>query len=176
MTKIEGGWYLGNRVARGYGFVAKWACHLASTALGIQEFYLSKEVAPYLALPSQCTISISHHFDLLLCIDSHMILVNIFKKVWPISLPPISFAYRTVYCKFLVTYSPIGMFIRLLRWPKLHVLLVDMLAQMKMDFATKQNQNKITWVDFKFFTNGVVNFTPFFLIGISLCLEYFHFV
>ena len=128
------------------------------------------------SLPSQCTISISHHFDLLLCIDSHMILVNIFKKVWPISLPPISFAYRTAYCKFLVTYSPIGMFIRLLRWPKLHVLLVDMLAQMKMEFATKQNQNKITWVDFKFFTNGVVNFTPFFLIGISLCLEYFHFV
>ena len=128
------------------------------------------------SLPSQCTISILNHLDLLLCIDSHMILVNIFKKVWSISLPPIPFAYRTAYCKFLVTYSPIGMFIRLLRWPKLHVLLVDMLAQMKMDFATKQNQNKITWVDFKFFTNGVVNFTPFFLIGISLCLEYFHFV
>ena len=68
------------------------------------------------------------------------------------------------------------MYMRLLRCPKSHVLLVDMPTQMKMGFVTKQNQTKITWVVLNLFTDGLTKFTPFFLIGISLFLENLHFV
>ena len=60
------------------------------------------------------------------------------------------------------------MFMRLLRCSKPHVLLVDMPTQVKMGFIIRQNQAKITWVIPSSFTDGLTNFTPFFLIGISL--------
>ena len=68
------------------------------------------------------------------------------------------------------------MFMRLLRCPKPHVLPADMLTQMKMSFITKQNEAKFTWVVLNSFTDGLTKFAPFFLFGISLFLENFHFV
>ena len=68
------------------------------------------------------------------------------------------------------------MFMRLLRWPKPHVLPAHMPTQMKMSFVTKQNEAKITWVVLNSFTDGLTKFAPFFLIGISLFLENLHFI
>ena len=63
------------------------------------------------------------------------------------------------------------MFMRLLRSPKLHVLLVDMYIQMKMVFVTKENQAKIIWVVvLNSFTDGLTEFDSFVFIGISFIL------
>ena len=40
------GWDLGNRMARGYRFDAKWVCPMGSYAWGIQVFCLRNEVPP----------------------------------------------------------------------------------------------------------------------------------
>ena len=70
------------------------------------------------------------------------------------------------------------MFMRLLRWPKPHALLVDMPTQMKSGFVTKQDQSKFLWVVLNSFTYDLTNFTPFFFYwlkfvfrGFALCIE-----
>ena len=107
-----------------------------------------------------------HHLYVPLCVASHTIYIIIFKKIQSEDPP---FAHSILHCNFLLTQWLLAMFMRLLRWPKPHVLLVDMPTQMKMDFVIKQNQAKITWV--------VLNSsTSFFPICIGLFLEDSHFV
>ena len=90
-----GGWDLGNRVARGYRFNARWVCPLGSTAWGIQVLE-HHSVHINASLPSQCRNKLSsHHLDVLLCIDGHTIPIIIFKNVRPKD-PPLPIAHYTV--------------------------------------------------------------------------------